>query len=167
MVPAGGKAPDLPPHSPVSFDQQRHAAAALFLIQQDGVEGSDGYVCAADKRRPDIDFVGALERRRDCSGEGDLLAVVGGVNVELVVVDAGSVVGIAGFDGDLKIGGEEVGSGGVEDGDSDVLEDEGEDLAKEFLALTAVLVVAVLDIRRHGNRTVGSIEFWKLGGLKG
>ncbi|GLT47698.1 hypothetical protein SLA2020_213710 [Shorea laevis] len=126
MVPAGGNGPDLPPHEPISLDQQRHAAGVLFLIQQDGVVGSDGYGGAADKRRPDIGFVLALVHRRDSSTEGNLLVVVGGVNVELVVVDADLVVGVAGGDGDLEIGGEEVGSSrGVEGVDSDVLEDEG------------------------------------------
>lgn len=61
---------------------------------------------------------------RDASAEGDLLAVVGGVDVEAVVVYADLVVGVAGADGDLEARGEEVGDGGVEGIDGDVLEHE-------------------------------------------
>lgn len=60
----------------------------------------------------------------DLGTVGDLLAVVGGVGVEAVVVDAELVVGVAGVDGDLEVDGEEAGDGGVEGVDGDVLEDE-------------------------------------------
>ena len=54
-----------------------------------------------------------------------LLCPVGDVNVELLVVDADSVVGVFGGYGDLDGGGEDVwwAGGGGEVVDSDVLED--------------------------------------------
>lgn len=65
-----------------------------------------------------------LVRRRDGGAERDLLVAVDGVDVELVVVDADPVVGVAGRDRDVDVGGQEVGHGGVEGVDGDVLEDE-------------------------------------------
>lgn len=84
---------------------------------------------AVEERRPNGDVFVALVGCREESGEGDLLAAVGGVDVEAVVVDADAFVGVAGGEGDLDVGGEEVGSGGgvagdVEVVDGGVLEDE-------------------------------------------
>lgn len=47
----------------------------------------------------------ALVRRRDGGAEGYLLAPVGDVGVEAVVVDADVVVRVAGSEGDLEVGG--------------------------------------------------------------
>lgn len=57
-------------------------------------------------------------------GEGDLLAVVGGVDVDSVVVNADSVVRVSRGDRDLEGGGEEICGGEVEGVDGGVLEDE-------------------------------------------
>lgn len=76
-------------------------------------------------------LVGVGER----GGEGDLLAPVGGVDVERVVVDADARVGVVGGEGDLHGEGEGVGGWGnggrgvagggeVEGVDGGVLEDE-------------------------------------------
>lgn len=67
----------------------------------------------------------ALVRGGDGGTVGDLLVLVGDVGVEAVVVDSDVVVGVAGGEGHLEVGREEVGDGGVEGVDGDVLEDEG------------------------------------------
>lgn len=56
----------------------------------------------------------ALVGGLDDGGEGDLLVVVGSVDVETIIVDSDAVVGVAGRDGDLEVGGEGAGGGGVE-----------------------------------------------------
>ena len=122
----------------------------------------------------------ALVRRRDGCTVGDLLVAVGDVGVQPVVVDSDIVVGIAGGESDLDVGGEEVGDGGVEGIEGDVLEDEGrfgwpengpdyendeeddeeedegagEDEAEDFVTLAFVVVTNLL---RHGvvGRMVG------------
>lgn len=66
----------------------------------------------------------ALIRGRKQIREGDLLAVVGGVDVEFVVVNADSLVRVSGRDGDLEGGGEESRDGEVEGVDGGVLEEE-------------------------------------------
>lgn len=66
----------------------------------------------------------ALVSRRYDSAKGNLLAAVGGIDVKTVVVDTNPIVWIAGGDGDLEIGGEEVGDRGVESVDGGVLDDE-------------------------------------------
>lgn len=58
-------------------------------------------------------------------GERDLLAAVGGIDVDLVVDNGDSAVGVVGGDGGLEGGGEGVGGGGeVEGVDCGVLEGE-------------------------------------------
>lgn len=56
----------------------------------------------------------ALINRRNNGVVGDLLVVVGGVGVELVVVNTDPGVGIAGVDGNLDGGGDDVRGGDVE-----------------------------------------------------
>lgn len=66
----------------------------------------------------------ALIRGGQQRWEGDLLAVIGGVDVEFVVVNADFIVGVAGGESDLEIGGEEVWRGEVEGVNGGILEDE-------------------------------------------
>lgn len=121
-----------------------------------------------------------LVHRRDGGVISDLLAPVGGVGVRSVVVNAYVVVGVAGEDGDLDGGREDVWGGDVEIEDGGVLEDEtgfvglengpydedyeedekeedykgGAEAAEEFPPL--VLVVAALFVfSRHGSWVVG------------
>ena len=96
----------------------------MVLIQRNGVVRSDGDVVAVDERRPGDDLLVALVCRLDEDGESNLLAAVGGVGVELVVVDPDLVVRVAGGDGDLDVGGQKVRVGDVEGVDGGVLEDE-------------------------------------------
>lgn len=79
---------------------------------------------AVDEGGPDVDLLVALVGGGDGGAEGDLLAVIGGVDVEPVVVDADLVVGVSGGEGHLEVGGEEVRCGEVEGVDGGVLEDE-------------------------------------------
>lgn len=124
MVLAGNEGPDLPPDPAVNLDQQKNRAGILVLHESYGVVRSDGDVGAVDERRPDVDVLVALVHRGYESREGDLLATVCRIDVELVVVDADLVVRVSGGDGDLEAGGEDVGDGGVEVENGDVLEDE-------------------------------------------
>ena len=64
-------------------------------------------------------LIGGWDLRTEC----DLLVAVNGIDIELVVVDADLVVGVARREGDLEAGGEEVG-GDVEGVNGGVLEDE-------------------------------------------
>ena len=124
MVPTGDEGADLPPDPAVHLDEQKNRPGILVLPQSDGVVRSDGDVGAVDERRPDVDVLVALVYRRDERRERDLLRTVGRVDVEPVIVDADLVVRVSGGDGDLEAGGEDIGGGGVEVEDGDVLEDE-------------------------------------------
>lgn len=122
VVVAGGPVADLPPDPAVDLDEEEEEAVGLVLLQGVAEEGGDGDALAREVRGPDVDVLVALVEGRDPVGEGDLLGLVGGVDVEAVVVDADAVVGVAGGDGDLELGGEEVGLGEVELDDLGVLE---------------------------------------------
>lgn len=124
MVPAGDKRSDLPPHAAVNFNGDQNGAGGLILAERGGIVRRDRYGSSVNKRRPNVDLVVALISRRNLRPERDLLIVVGGVGIEFVVINADFVVGIAGGDCDLEIGGEEIGDGGVEGVNGDVLEDE-------------------------------------------
>lgn len=124
MVTTGDKRTDFPTNPTVDLDDQKDRTGGLVLAQCDGVEGSDRDVGAVDERRPDVDLLMALVGRRYGRTERDLLVPVGWVDVEPVVVDSDLVVGVPGRYGDLEIGGEHVGYGGVEGVNGDVLEDE-------------------------------------------
>lgn len=124
MVAAGDEGADLPLNAAVNFDGHFDAAVSLVLGEGEAVVGGDGDVVAVDKRRPDVDVFVALVDGVDDGVVGDLLVVVGAVDVELVVVDADLGVGVAGVDGDLDGGGDDVGGGDVEGEDGGVLEDE-------------------------------------------
>lgn len=125
MVSAGNEGPDFPSHASVNFDHDEDVAVGLILTEGDEVEGSHGDICAVDKRRPHVDFVVTLIRRRDGCPVGDLLVLVADIGVKTVVVDSDPVVAIAGSERNLEVGGEEVGNGGVEGVNGDVLKDEG------------------------------------------
>lgn len=64
----------------------------------------------------------ALVGRWDTVPERDLLVVVGGEHGHPVVVHPDPAIPVAGRDGDADAGGQEVGDGGVEGVDGDVLQ---------------------------------------------
>ncbi|KAK4441322.1 hypothetical protein Salat_0467100 [Sesamum alatum] len=124
MILPGDERPDFPPDSAVNSDVNHHRPRHLILVQGDGKVRRHRDGVAVQKGRPDGDVFVALIGGGELRREGDLLAVVGGVDVELVVVNTDSVVGVAGGEGHLEGGGEKVGRGDVEGVDGDVLEDE-------------------------------------------
>lgn len=113
VVAAGDEGADLPLNAAVNLNGHFDAAVSLVLGEGEAVVGGDGDVVAVDKRGPDVDVFVALVDGVDDGVVGDLLVVVGAVDVELVVVDADLGVGVAGVDGDLDGGGDDVGGGDV------------------------------------------------------
>lgn len=124
MVAAGDERPDFPPDPAVYSDVHHHRPGDLVLVEGDAEVRRHRHGGAVQERRPDGGVLVALVGRRQQRGEGDLLAVVGGVDVDPVVVDPDPLVGVAGGEGDLEGGGEGVGGGEVEGEDGGVLEDE-------------------------------------------
>ncbi|KAK8475530.1 hypothetical protein V6N11_028175 [Hibiscus sabdariffa] len=99
-------------------------AGGLFGAQSQGKVGRDRDHVAVNERRPNVDLLVTLVSGRECSAGCDLLVPVCGVDVEPVIVDADSVVGVPGRHRDLETGSEEIGDGGVEAVYGGVLEDE-------------------------------------------
>lgn len=175
---AGDKRPHLPPDPAVDPDIHQHRSGDLVLVERhaDVRRHRDGV--SVQKRRPNGDVFVALVCGREESREGDLLVVVGGVDIDLVVVNADSAVGVARGEGDLEVGGEGVGGAGeVEGVDCGVLEDEmrlggaedepyeedeeedqddeayegGEEVAVQLLTVVIVIVVVAAFFCRHGG----------------
>lgn len=124
MITAGDEGANLPPHAAVDLDDQVDGAAGLVLGEGDAVVRSHRDGVAVDEGRPDVVILVALVDGGDDGVIGDLLVVVGGVDVHPVVVDADAGIGVAGVDGDLDGGGDDVGGGDVEVEDGGVLEGE-------------------------------------------
>lgn len=122
MISPRHPAAHLPPQLPFNLDDDQQEPRVLVLRQRLGQVGAHGDVGAVQKRGPDGVVVVVLVARWESAGDGDALVLVLGVGVEPVVVDADAVVGVAGGDGDLELGGEEVGLGEVELDDLGVLE---------------------------------------------
>lgn len=122
MVTAGDKGADFPSNAAVNSDDQIDGAVRFVLGEGNAVVGRDGDVVAVDKWGPHVDVLVALVHRGDDGVVGDLLVVVGGVNVHSVVVDADFRVRVAGVHGDLDGGGDDVRGGDVEVEDGRVLE---------------------------------------------
>lgn len=125
VVAAGDEGADLPADPAVSSDGDEDGTRSLVLAEALEVEGCDGDVGAVDKGRPNVDLFVALIGGRDGGAEGDLLALVSDVGFEAVVVDSDVVVRVAGDERDLETGCQEVGDGGVEGVNGDVLKSEG------------------------------------------
>ncbi|KAL8496283.1 hypothetical protein ACS0TY_020119 [Phlomoides rotata] len=124
MVLPGDKRPNFPPYPSVNSNVHHHRSGDLILVQRNvGVRRHRDRV-AVQKRRPNGGVFVSLIGRRKQGGKGDLLAVVGGVDVHFVIVNADSIVGVPGGEGDLEGGGEGGAAGEVEGVDGGVLEDE-------------------------------------------
>lgn len=114
----------LPPHAAVDLDDEADGAAGLVLGEGQAVVRRHRDGGAVDEGGPDVDVLVALVDGGDDGVVGDLLAPVGGVDVEAVVVDSDAGVGVPGVDGDLNGGGDDVGGGDVEVEDGGILEGE-------------------------------------------
>lgn len=124
MVAAGDERPDFPPDPAANPDVDHHRSGDLVLVEGDAQVRSHRHGGAVQERRPNGGVLVALVGGRQQRWEGDLLAVVGSVDVDSVVVDSDPLVGVAGGEGDLDGGGEGAGGGEVEGEDGGVLEDE-------------------------------------------
>ncbi|KAH0469302.1 hypothetical protein IEQ34_002534 [Dendrobium chrysotoxum] len=112
MVLIGDPAADLPPETTDDLDINKNESGVLILSYGVNKVRRDGYGDTGEERRPDVDVVVALVAGGKAGGDGDLLVFVLGEDIETVVVDSDSIVGVSGVDGDLEVGGEEVGAGG-------------------------------------------------------
>lgn len=101
VVTAGDIGADFESHPSIDLESEADRSGRLVLAEGGAVVGRHGDVNTGDKRRPDVDVLVALVNRRNGGVIGDLLAAVGGEDVELVVVDADLVVGVTGVNGYL------------------------------------------------------------------
>lgn len=124
VVVAGDPRPHLPFEVAIDPDGEHDETSGLILYEGPTQVWAYRHGDPVKEWGPHVDVVVALVRGWKQCGEGDLLVVVGGEDAEAVVVDANSVVGVVGADGDLEGGGEGVGGGGVELVDRRVLEGE-------------------------------------------
>ncbi|CAI9783349.1 unnamed protein product [Fraxinus pennsylvanica] len=163
VVPAGDERPNFPLNTAVNLENHKDSSVRLVLVQGHTIIRRHRHVVTVNKRRPDVYVLVALIHRwYDCV-VGNLLAVVGGVHVQFVVINADSGVGVAGVDGDLDGGGNDIGGG--DDGpdeEDDKENDEGEDkeagkappddLLPPALVVATVLLrhVLVAALLRHG-----------------
>lgn len=116
MVVARDPAPDLPADAAVDLDLEDEITRLAVILERGGEVWREGDVGAGEHRGPDADVAVALVDGRQRGGDGDLLVLVGGVDVEAVVVDPDPVVGVARGDGDLEHGREEGGGRGCRRG---------------------------------------------------
>lgn len=124
MIPPGDKPPNSPSNPSVDLNNQRYLTIGLILSQRRAVVRRHRDVGSVHKRRPDVVVFVALVHRLDGGEVSDLLVFVRREDVEFIVVNSDSVVGVMGGDGDLKVGGEEDRGGDVEGVDGGVLESE-------------------------------------------
>ncbi|RAL44640.1 hypothetical protein DM860_003399 [Cuscuta australis] len=131
VVPPGHKGPHPPLHAAVDLDGDPDGAGVLVLAEVRADKRRNRDVVPVEKRRPEVRVLVALVYRLDGGVIRDLLVVVGGVDVELVVVYPDPPVPVVGRDrknvkwkNNLEGGGEDVGGGDVEGVDGGVLEDE-------------------------------------------
>ncbi|KZV43207.1 hypothetical protein F511_39939 [Dorcoceras hygrometricum] len=156
MVTAGGERTDLPFHAAVKLDYHRDGAVIQRHREVGPVVRRHRDVGPVDKRRPNVDILVALVDRRDGGEVGDLLAVVGGVDVHPIIVDADFGVGVSGEDGDLNDGGDDNGPDDEDGQEDDEADDEegGAESAEEFLPLAMVVAA---DFLRHASGGVGGV----------
>lgn len=126
VVLAGEPRAHLPFDTAVDLDVQQHRPDVQVLLQSHHQSRRDRHGSTVQERRPHRVVLVALVGGGQHSGERDLLASVGGVDVELQVVDSDAVHAVFGGDGYLHGGGEGEGRGGgdVEGEDGGVPEDE-------------------------------------------
>lgn len=101
--------PRLPPQPPLYLHVEDEQPRRGVPLHDHGGVLLHGDAFADQERRPHGGDVVALVAGRERRVPGDLLAPVGGESVELVVVDADAIVGVARGGGDVQDSGEDVG----------------------------------------------------------
>lgn len=104
MVTARDEGADLPTDPTVNLDGDEDVAVGLILREADEVKGSNRDVSSVNKRRPNVELLVSLIRRRYGGSVSDLLAPVSDVGVESVVVDSDVVVWVTRGKRDLEVG---------------------------------------------------------------
>ncbi|CAI9783350.1 unnamed protein product [Fraxinus pennsylvanica] len=161
VVPAGDEGPNFPLNTAVNLENHKDSSIRLVLVQGYTIIRRHRHVVTVNKRRPDVYVLVALIHRwYDCV-VGNLLAVVGGVHVQFVVINADSGVAVAGVDGDLDCGGDDIGGGDdgpdeEDDKENDEDEDKEEGTAPPDELLPPFLVEGALF--RHGLVAVVVVE---------
>lgn len=88
MVFTGDEGGEFPPHASVDLDKHADSSGGLVLTQGEGVVRSDGDLRSVHERRPHVDVLMTLVRRRNPRTKRDLLIPVDDVDVQFVIVDA-------------------------------------------------------------------------------
>ena len=101
MIVTGSPATNFPSQSPLNFYVKKYIPCRLVLPKGGGDVWRHRDIGAVYIRRPYGDVVVALVAGGERGGDGDLLILIGYVDIEGVVDDADAVVGVAGGDGDL------------------------------------------------------------------
>jgi hypothetical protein len=132
VVVSGDEGAGLVADPAVDADGDEQVAGGLVLGDGDGEVGRELDVVAGEERGPDGEVRVALVHRRQRRRHGDAEALVLGVHVGAVVVDAHALVAVAGGEGGLHGDGEEGevagggGGAGVGTTGGDVEADDGE-----------------------------------------
>lgn len=116
MITSGDKGANFPSDPSINLDHQLDGTVSLVLGEGLAVKRSYGDVSPRYEGGPSVDGLVALVDRRNSGEVSDLLAPVGSVNVEFVVVNTNFVIRVSGRDRNLEVGGEEVWNGGDVEG---------------------------------------------------
>lgn len=103
MVMARNESTNLPPNPAVNLNDDKDVTVILVLAQPQEVIRSNRNIGSVNKRRPNINLLVTLVRRRNSGTVRYLLATVGNVGVEAIVVYSDFVVGVARRKCDLKV----------------------------------------------------------------
>lgn len=123
VIASRNNGPNFPSHPSIDLNHQQYGPTLLVLTKCHAVVRGHRNINSGNKRRPYVNVLVALVCGWYGGVVGDLLVAVGGVSVELIVIYTDFGVGVTGGDGDLEVGGEEVGvRGEVEVVNSGVLE---------------------------------------------
>lgn len=112
MITSRNKGANFPSDPSIDFDRHLNASTSLVCAQWFANKRSYWNASTWYKWWPNIHALVPLIGRRYVSVVSDLLATIGGINIEFVIVYAYIVVGISRWDGDLEVRSEEVRRGG-------------------------------------------------------
>lgn len=95
MVTARAEGTNLPPNPAVNLNDDKDVTVILVLAQSYEVVRSNRDIGSINKRRPNINLLVTLVRGRNSGSVRYLLATVGDVGVEAIVVDSYFVIRVA------------------------------------------------------------------------